>query len=248
MHKAVRDAFFAFSVSFESLVRWLYLDVKGFVTVGVGNLVDPPALLGGLTFLRKDGSIATASEVHAAWLTVKNLQKHAKEGGGSKTFENATSLRVDPASIQRLVMAKLSANEVILKQTFPCWESWPACAQEAALSMTWAYGAAFTKTWPKFTWACLAHNWELAALECRASKKELARQNPSFKKRNATQVALFYHAAQGGDPEVLMSIEDALIEAVNTGRVTATLHDVVLSPEEHEERVDDPEIVYSLPN
>lgn len=251
MKVAVRNAFFAFSESFESLVDWLYLDVKGFVTIGLGDLVDPPALMAGLVFLRPDKSVATSSEIQAAWLKVKNLQSQAKAGGG--TFANVTSLRATHESIAKLVDAKLGLNESILTKAFPQWEEWPANAQMATLSMAWAYGAEFTHTWPKFTAACLRRDWQEASRQCRASVAELAKQNTSFKRRNATQVALFNNAAKGGDPEVLMDTNDALIEGVDYGVLTAMLGGRILSPEEHELIVrSDPkraaQIVYTVPN
>lgn len=197
MRQAVRDGFLDFSITYESLCDWLYLDVKGLVTIGIGDLVDPPALLAGLVFIRPDGSNATSSEVQSAWLKVKNAQSMAKSGGGH--FKDLTTIRATKDSIQRIVLAKLSLNESILKHTFDEWEDWPAKAQLATLSMTWAYGANFTHGWPKFTAACKAQDWCLASQECSASDAELSRQNQSFRDRNQKQIELFQQAAQDDD-------------------------------------------------
>src|SRR5690606_6058570 len=66
-----RDAMRALNSPLEGRVDCMYLDVKGLVTVGVGNLVDPVHLAERLPFRRPDGSLATREEIRAAWHTVK---------------------------------------------------------------------------------------------------------------------------------------------------------------------------------
>ena len=41
MRPNVRDAFSDFNAPLEGVVEWMYLDVRGLVTVGVGNLLQP---------------------------------------------------------------------------------------------------------------------------------------------------------------------------------------------------------------
>lgn len=242
MRDDVRNAFLAFTSSFESYVDWLYLDVKGFVSIGAGNLVDPPSLMKGLQFTI-NGRDATPSEVSCAWLKVKNLQSMAKMGGGA--FKEVTSIRATKDSIDSIIMTKLRLNETILKQAFPKWEDWPYGAQMVVLSMAWAYGAAFTPQWPRFSAACTRGDWLVASKQASAGPQELAKQNLSFKRRNATNVALMLHASKSMDE---ISIEEALIEGVNDGVITATLNGIILSPEEHEAQVNNPNIIYSVSN
>lgn len=40
MHQPVIDAFLDFTIPLEGKVSSMYLDVKGLVTTGIGNLVD----------------------------------------------------------------------------------------------------------------------------------------------------------------------------------------------------------------
>ena len=50
MFAAVQSSFPAFSGRFEGRVPYMYLDVLGLVTVGVGNLVDPVETAQALPF------------------------------------------------------------------------------------------------------------------------------------------------------------------------------------------------------
>src|SRR5262247_2704105 len=75
MKDAVRDRFHAFSTPFEGRRYHMYRDVKGKVTVGVGNLIDSndsPDEAIKLPF-KPNGVGATASEkdIGDAWKAVK---------------------------------------------------------------------------------------------------------------------------------------------------------------------------------
>ena len=41
MQSAVRSAWRRFNEPLEGLTDWMYLDIKGLVTTGMGNLIDP---------------------------------------------------------------------------------------------------------------------------------------------------------------------------------------------------------------
>jgi GH24 family phage-related lysozyme (muramidase) len=50
MFSSVQSAFRSFTEQFEGCVSFMYLDVKGLVTVGIGNLVDPVGVAQALPF------------------------------------------------------------------------------------------------------------------------------------------------------------------------------------------------------
>ena len=59
MQAVVRNAWRRFNEPLEGLTSWMYLDIKGFVTTGMGNLIDPvPAAL-ALTWHDADGMRAS---------------------------------------------------------------------------------------------------------------------------------------------------------------------------------------------
>jgi GH24 family phage-related lysozyme (muramidase) len=182
--------FIAFTESLEGHVDWMYLDIKGLVTIGDGNLIDPLSLAHGLVFARPDGTVATASEISAEWLRVKNRRDMAAGGGGA--FQHITSLRATAASLAALVNAKVEQFEASLRATFPCWDDWPDDCQIAAMSMRWAMGDRDAE-YPRWVAACRDEDWATAARECHMSE---AGQNAKFKERNAANKEMFARAGR----------------------------------------------------
>jgi GH24 family phage-related lysozyme (muramidase) len=181
----------------------MYLDIKGLVTIGVGNLIDPQTVALGLPFVHKaDGTTATSGEIAAEWSAIKANSALAQKG--YKACEPLTQLCLTDQAIDDLVRARLNQNEAILKQSFSDWDSWPADAQTGVLSMAWAMGAGFPSTWPRFAAACRAKDWAAAAANCHIETTG----NPGVAPRNDADVALFTNAAtvaaNGLDPSVLL--------------------------------------------
>jgi GH24 family phage-related lysozyme (muramidase) len=118
----------------------MYLDVLGYVTVGIGNLIDPLSYVVGLPFVhRDDGRPASRSDITAEWLKVKGDASLARLG--HRAAERVTSLRLTDGGVAYVVAVKLEQNDRALSKHFPDWESWPACAQLAMHSWAWAGGA-----------------------------------------------------------------------------------------------------------
>lgn len=200
MHDSVRRAFTSYSETFEGKVPWMYLDVKGLVTTAIGNLIDPGGYL-TLPWRHFDGSLATAAEIEAEWQTVKSMQWAKLHGGASTTFRRATTLRLDDAGIDQCVQVRLGLNEAHLVQRFPQIGEWPADAQLAVHSLSWACGPAFR--YPKLQVALLAQDFVAAQGESDIS----AVGNPGVIPRNAAQKLLLQNAAwvkgHGLDPSIL---------------------------------------------
>jgi hypothetical protein len=194
MKPEVLPAFLALTEKHEGRCAFFYLDVKGLVTIGLGNLAEPIQRVLHLDFVHHhDGSSAAWSDIVAAWQTVHARQDLRTHGGGA--FANLTSIRMTDASIDKLVLGTLAAFESVLHGTFPEWDSWPYQAQLATLSMAWASGPHLNVGWPHFVAACRAQDWATAAVECTPSAAEMAAQNASFHERVAEQQRLFREAA-----------------------------------------------------
>ncbi len=192
MYQSVQDAFTAFSTPLEGKVNFMYLDIKGLVTVGIGNLIDPVDKALNLPFVHKsDGSAATQDEISNEWNTLKSQPDLAQKG--YKACEAITNLMLTDDSIAQLVTTKLNLNATTLKSTseFSDMDSWPADAQLGLLSMAWAMGPGFGPSWPNFRTACAAHDWATAAANCRMNETG----NPGLKPRNDADVLLFTNAA-----------------------------------------------------
>jgi GH24 family phage-related lysozyme (muramidase) len=188
--------FTRFTARFEGICPFMYLDVKGLVTTGIGNLIDPMGEAVGLPWVYKaDGAPAPKSEIMSEWEAVKLLQNLKTAGGMG--FANHTLLQLTPAGIDQLVADRLAVDENYLKTRFADWSTWPADAQLATLSMAWAMGPAFN--FPQWEAAARAKNWKACALQCHISTIG----NPGVVPRNAANVTLFGLAANTPDPSEL---------------------------------------------
>jgi GH24 family phage-related lysozyme (muramidase) len=210
MHESVRRSFPEFSKRFEGYVRWMYLDIKGLVTVGIGNLVDPEHLAVVLPFTDKaTGQAATQSVIAAEWRMLKGTVALAQRG--HKACEAVTQLRLSDEAIGNLVRRRLVANERVLKEIFPELESWPADGQLGVFSIAWAAGAALSQKFPNFTAACRRGDWPAAVEHGRLREQG----NPGVIPRNVANARLFRNAAavvaQGLEPSRLFYPESVPI-------------------------------------
>src|SRR5580704_10251571 len=112
MWPSVQAYFHAFTTQFEGCVPHMYLDIKGLVTVGVGNLVDPVEAAQALPFQFKNqpgiaapGSAATADQIAAEWTALKNNPSLASRG--FTACEPVTQLELSENSIDTLVLTRL---------------------------------------------------------------------------------------------------------------------------------------------
>ncbi|MET8289439.1 peptidoglycan-binding domain-containing protein [Streptomyces sp. NPDC005132] len=182
MHQSVRDYWITFNDPLEGRVDFMYLDVKGYVSTGIGNKIDESAqdnsaptaeeratslvAANRLRWLVNDvDTDATSEDVATDWDTVKSHLELAPLGLHGK-FKPFTRLHVDDQEIDRHVFAKLDEMESVLtsRDGFGGFASWPANAQLATLSMCWAMGPKFR--FPKFQSHVQDRNWAGAADEC----------------------------------------------------------------------------------
>lgn len=189
MHESVLQRFREFSVRFEGLVHWPYLDIKGLVTVGIGNLVDPVSAAVGLPWvLEGSGESATHERVRADWNALKSQQKLAR-----LHFNYArpvTKIRLTDDGVDILVRSKLLANETYMRPRLAGWDSWPADAQLFASSMAWAVGPGWVGIFKNCTAFLLLRDWDNAA-KCAAIKTA---GNPGIVPRNAANRVCLHNA------------------------------------------------------
>lgn len=183
MRDGVRDIWLDFNTPLEARLPYMYLDSKGYVTTGIGNLIDSTKLpltaptdaersaslatVGRMTWLRNsDGGSAGSDEIAAEWDTVKSRMDLAPRGGGHFA-PPVTTLSIDDDEIDRIVFERLDQMEAFLKKRppFADFDSWPADAQLGVLSMAWGMGPAFN--FPRFQGFAAVEDWENAATECR---------------------------------------------------------------------------------
>lgn len=187
MHASVAAAFRQFSAPLEGVTNFMYLDTKGLVTTGIGNLIDPISYAMNLPWKNGDGSPASKQQIAAEWMAVKQRTDLKMKGG--MIYRNITRLRLDDEGVDQLLMGKLQQNESFLVRRFPNFDRWPADAQLATHSMAWACGPAFR--FPRLAAALLDEDFEMAAIECHMDE----RGNAGLIPRNAANKQLYLNAA-----------------------------------------------------
>jgi hypothetical protein len=197
MKPAVTARFLSFTEPLEGLVDYMYVDVKGLVTIGFGNLIDPLDVALSLPFVKKvDGAPANSDEITTEWNLIKDkdnkLQLRTK---GHRACKPLTKLMLTRDAINDLCAKRLQNNEAILKKVsaFAAFDDWPADAQLALHSMAWAMGPAFAQhgRWPSFRNACASADFDTAAEKCKMSEVG----NRGLIPRNRANVRLFQNAA-----------------------------------------------------
>lgn len=199
MHESVLDAFYEFNVKFEGDIPYFYQDVLGLVSIGVGILCDPIQLALGLNLpmVHPDGTSATRNDIAAEWAKIKSLgsgdhtQGNPAARGGHLYAKPHTRLRLTNEGLRYSLETKLVQMEGVLKKRFDAWETWPADAQMAILSLAWGCGPAFR--FPKLEAALKELDFKTASTEVRmvANGVELY----GLKPRNAANKVLLQNAA-----------------------------------------------------
>ncbi len=214
MKRSVREAFIPWTTQYEGRVPWMYCDVKGLVSTGIGNLIDTIAEAARLPWLKPDGTRASYQEIADEWSLIKNFPNAARLG--HKAVEHVAKLRMTNEQIDKLVMSKvLEMEDYLIHERhdggFPAFDQWPADAQLATLSMAWACGPAFR--FPKLAAALRDWDFETAALECKMVEKD----NPGVAPRHKADKELYLNAARVMalklDPEVIYWPRDLVKES-----------------------------------
>lgn len=197
MHDQVRAKWHEFSTPLEGRVLSMYVDVKGLVTTGVGNLIDTHAAALALPWKHETtGELATPAAVIAAWDGLKaQKDKYAKLHYNYAAKLN--NLRLSDRDVDALVERVLDLNVAHLRRTFTRWDDFPADGQLGILSMAWAVGPGFTKTFANFTRSVLAGHWLAVTVKdengdyaCKIREKN----NPGIVPRNAQNRVCFTNA------------------------------------------------------
>jgi len=193
MHQSVIDALPGFFKQYEGKVNFMYLDLKGLVTVGLGHLCDPVDQALKLEFGPKGGGGAVGGgEVTAEFNTVK--ARTDLKGQGSAAFDAITHLQLSDNGIATMAREDAASIEKYLttnpaaKPYYANFRSWPADAQLGILGIAWGVMPIPNFGWHDFPVACRDENWLTAAKQCRIS-------SPIAAGRNEAHELMFMNAA-----------------------------------------------------
>lgn len=169
---SVVNSFVPWTTPLEGFLPFMYIDRLGWVTTGMGNLIDPVSAALVLPWKNPDGSRASPQQIADAWNAVDSTRTAPKgqvqpsgpgaNGGGSQGY--LTNIRITKADVQNLVAGKLKSNEATIAQHLDLAKA-PASAQMAAHSMSWAAGPAIFASFPGFTAAFNSGDYNTAAAQ-----------------------------------------------------------------------------------
>lgn len=148
---------------FEGVVDWMYLDTRGLVTVGVGQMLRDAISAQSLTFVDSSGQSATQDAIQNDYDRVSAL-----EPAHSPAFYRVpTSLVLPPPAIDALLMSRVTDFDGQLSARFPAYASFPDPAKLGLLDMVYNLGAAeLFGTFRHFMSCVDNQDWLGAAANC----------------------------------------------------------------------------------
>jgi len=180
------DDYFDDLQAFEGCTTWLYCDVRGYVTIGIGNLVSSPESCMALPFVRKKTDLhATDGEKAAGWRAVKAAYDKTKSAA---FYQGVTDLRLDLPYVKSLCARRLTMEFVPgIKRLLHDFDDFPLSARKALVDLAYNLGVGGLSKFVTLLGACQARDWELAARSC---GRKGARE-----KRNLWTAQMFVDAA-----------------------------------------------------
>ena len=149
--------------NFEGSVPWMYLDTRGLVTVGVGQMLPDAASAQSLAFVDSSGQPATPDAILADFKRVSGLAPAHSPG----FYRVPTSLVLPPDAIDTLLMNRVTDFDSQLSARFPAYASFPDPAKLGLLDMIYNLGAAkLFGSFPHFMSCVDNQDWLGAAASC----------------------------------------------------------------------------------
>lgn len=150
----------------EGSVGWIYLDVRGLPTVGVGNLLATKAAALQLPFLVVNGAAplpATPGQIGAAYDRVKGMIP----ARSPDAYRLHPSIELAAPEIDHLLRKRLD-NEFLpgLRQMFQGWDNLPATARSGLLDMAFNLGLGGLRRFEHLREAVQDRKWLIASKEC----------------------------------------------------------------------------------
>jgi GH24 family phage-related lysozyme (muramidase) len=200
MHQSVKNALPDFLAQYEGKVNFMYLDVKGLVTIGIGNLIDPVGQALKYEYSTKGGSTVGSADVISEWNTVKARRDLIQKG--APAFDGITRLQLSNNGVSKMVKDHAGAIENYIttngtaKQFYGNWDNWPADAQLGFMGVAWGGIPLPQFGWHKFPKACQDADWDTAAIESKITSAIASGRNEAHKLMFMNAAAV---AANGDD-------------------------------------------------
>lgn len=146
---------------YEGTIPHMYLDAKGYVTVGVGHLIATVANAQTLPFIDNvSRTKATAAQIKAAFDAVSKQPKNRL----ASFYKAHTRLSLTQIEIDKLTNAHIEKFYKELKLLYPDFDKYPEEARLSLFDLIFNVGMTNLKlTWPIFNKAVKDKDWQLAA-------------------------------------------------------------------------------------
>lgn len=146
---------------YEGTIAHMYLDSKGYVTVGIGHLIKSVADAQSLPFVDPNtGKKATSIEIKADYDNVKKQTKDRR----AAYYKKYTKLILTQSDIDKLTNDHIDAFYKELKKIYTDFDKYPLEVRLALFDMIFNLGMTNLKnTWPNFNKAIKAKDWQKAA-------------------------------------------------------------------------------------
>jgi hypothetical protein len=157
---------------FETAVPWMYLDTRGLVTAGIGQMLPDAASAQALAFLLPDGAPAPPDAIGADFQRVRALAPSQ----GSHAYRSPTSPTLTADTMAALLGAVTTANDTILRGRVMGYDGFPDPAKLALLDMLYNLGEPrLFSEYPLLLAAVDNQHWLLASQQCHRAGPSLAR-------------------------------------------------------------------------
>ena len=170
---------------YEGKITHMYLDSKGFVTVGVGHLLKDLASAQKLNFKKSNNTLASKDDIKADYDAVRKQPKNRL----ASFYKKSVKLKLIDSDINALTNKHINDFEFELKRIFPEFLTYPTEVKLALFDIIFNVGMTdLNYKWPNLKNAIKAKDWSAAA-------KESKRKTPVSEERNKYVRDLFEKAA-----------------------------------------------------
>jgi GH24 family phage-related lysozyme (muramidase) len=149
---------------YEGRVPHLYLDSRGFVTVGVGHLLSSVENAKALDFVTMTGELATENMIAEEYQVVSTREANRV----ASYYQSFTQLRLSDSAIDQLTVKHIDSFYGELKIIYSEFDSFPSDIKLALFDLIFNLGmTSLRKKWPKFNGCIASKDWVAAADNCR---------------------------------------------------------------------------------
>jgi GH24 family phage-related lysozyme (muramidase) len=168
----------------EGCIEHMYLDTRGFVTTGVGQLLSRETEAADLAFIREDSGIAANKQ---EIVDEYNFLKKQRPGLIASRYKQFTKLILPKQAIDEMLEQQIKYFQNGIIKEISDYPDFPDEAQEALLDMAFNLGiSGLFKKFPTMIRAAKRRDWKVCAKEC--NRRGIGED------RNKETVALFLRA------------------------------------------------------